>query len=245
MVGTRRATEHGLRLTTLIATELAHAGIGIVSGLAFGVDSAAHRGALAGGGPTIAVLASGCLRITPRSNQGLADQILAAGGAIISEYAPLAEALPHQFIERNRIVSGLAKATLVLEAPARSGTLATARFAIEQNREVFVAPGVAGSAHHAGSHGLIRAGARLVENTEQILEDLGLAPAAPRRPAALAFLDEPAARIVELLTTQGVLLTADAIAAETTLDITAVNQSLGLLSLHGLIREEGGRYALT
>jgi DNA processing protein len=244
VVGTRRASSAGTHAASTIARELASAGVGIISGLAFGIDSAAHRGALAGRGATIAVLASGCLQITPRSNQGLADQILAAGGAIISEYPPDADALPHQFIERNRIISGLAKATLVIEAPARSGTLATARFAVEQNRELLVLPGGAGTPHYRGSHRLIRAGARLVENTADILEDLGLQQEAIPGTATLPFLDEPAQRVVELLTTQGVPLTADDIAEQTTLSISVINQSLGMLALHTLVTEDGGRYAL-
>ena len=175
IVGTRRATPDGKSTARRFAAELARAGIVIVSGLAFGVDAAAHEGCLDAEGKTVAVLACGLANIYPRNNEPLAKKILAQGGAIISEYPPDMPAYPSRFLERNRIVSGLSKGTLVIEAPERSGSLATARFALEQNRDVFVVPGPIAHPNFKGSHALIRQGAELVTTPEDILESYGIA----------------------------------------------------------------------
>lgn len=173
IVGTRKATPEGEDLAYQFAKRLSQSGFNIVSGLAFGIDAAAHKGSL-GGGRTFAVLATGPDDPYPRSNKKLAEDILAEGGGLISEYPPGSPPLPYRFLERNRIVSGLTEATLVIEAPERSGSLATARFALEQNREVFAVPGPAGHRNYAGSHALIREGARLVSSLKDVLEDLGI-----------------------------------------------------------------------
>lgn len=172
IVGTRKATSEGLRLAKQVAKTLAEKGFLIVSGLAMGIDTAAHEGALLAGGETIAVLGCGVDSIYPAQNENLGQKILASGGAIISEYPEGTPALPHRFLERNRIVAGLSLATIVIEAPAKSGALVTARFAAECGREVFVFPGFAGHPQYKGSHALIRDGARLVNSTEDVLEDL-------------------------------------------------------------------------
>ena len=174
IVGTRKATEEGSELARRFGADLARAGVSVVSGLAFGIDAAAHKGCLSAGGFTAAVLACGLDRIYPRSNERLAEEILSSNGVLISEYPPGTPPLPHRFIERNRIVSGLSSGIVIIEAPERSGSLATARFASEQNREVFVVPGPAGHRNFSGSHRLIRSGARLVSSTADILEDLNI-----------------------------------------------------------------------
>lgn len=174
IVGTRKATPDGEDLAYEFARVLSGKGFNIVSGLAFGVDSAAHKGALAGQGRTMAVLATAVDNPTPATNEKLAEDILAKNGALISEYPPDSPAFAHRFLERNRIVSGLCRGIIVMEAPERSGSLATARFALEQNRDVFVIPGPAGHRNYKGSHALIREGARLVTTPEEVLEDMGL-----------------------------------------------------------------------
>lgn len=172
IVGTRKASGEGKHLARHLAEAFAHIGVGIVSGLALGIDAAAHEGALAGNGITIAVLANGLDCVYPKTNERLAKEILGSGGAIVSEYPHDAPPLPHQFLERNRIVSGLSLATVVIEAPERSGALSTARNALEQGREVFVFPGPANSPAWRGSHWLIRQGARLATSLEDIKDDL-------------------------------------------------------------------------
>ncbi|MBI2035847.1 MAG: DNA-protecting protein DprA [Candidatus Liptonbacteria bacterium] len=172
IVGTRKATEGGRLLAKKIAKELAEKGFVIVSGLAMGMDTAAHEGALKGGGRTVAVLGTGIDKIYPAQNENLAGRILLAGGAIISEYETNAPGFKWQFLERNRIVAGLCVATVVIEAPERSGALVTARLAAEFGREVFIFSGPAGHPNYKGSHALIRDGARLVSSTQDILEDL-------------------------------------------------------------------------
>jgi len=142
IVGTRRATPEGNRLAQQFGRELADAGCAIVSGLALGIDAAAHEGALETDGTAcIAVLANGLDRVYPEANRRLAEKIIAAGGAIVSEYPPGEHPLKYRFLERNRIISGIANGTLIIEAPEASGSLATAGFALEQNRDVFVVPG--------------------------------------------------------------------------------------------------------
>lgn len=173
IVGTRKATPDGEDLAHEFAKVLAQKGINIVSGLAFGIDSSAHKGALSSG-RTSAVLATPADNPTPATNKKLAEEILAKGGVLISEYPCGSPAFAHRFLERNRIVSGLCRAIIVIEAPDRSGSLATARFALEQNREVFVVPGPAGHRNYQGSHALIREGARLVSSPEEVLLDLGI-----------------------------------------------------------------------
>ena len=174
IVGTRKATDQGKIIAKKIAERLTNLGVIIVSGLAMGIDTAAHEGAIAANGKTIAVLANGLDKIYPAQNENLAKKILELNGAIISEYEPGKPALEHQFLERNRIVSGLSVATIVIEAPERSGSIVTARLAAEQGREVFVFPGPVNHPNYAGSHKLIRDGARLVSSIEDILEDLNL-----------------------------------------------------------------------
>ncbi len=171
-MGTRKATSQGRFIAKEIAKKLSEMGMVIVSGLAMGIDTAAHEGALAGAGRTIAVLACGLDNIYPRQNENLAKKIIGTGGAVISEYPVGTEAFKNQFLERNRIVSGLCIATIVVEAPRESGALVTARLAAEQGREVFVFPGPTNHPNYHGSHKLIRDGARLVSSIDDILEDL-------------------------------------------------------------------------
>lgn len=172
IVGTRKASAEGIVIAKNLSERLVRLGIGIVSGLALGIDGAAHDGALRGNGTTIAVLGNGLGRIYPRTHESLAKNILMCGGAIVSEYPSDAPPYPAQFLERNRIISGLSLATIVIEAPEHSGSLATARHAMEQGREVFVYPGPAHHPNYRGSHWLIREGARLVSSFEDIAEDL-------------------------------------------------------------------------
>jgi DNA processing protein len=140
--------------------------------LAYGIDSAAHKGALETEGLTAAVVAHGLNMIYPKIHQNLAAEIIKKGGVIISEYDPETPPYQHQFLERNRIIAGLAIATIVVEAPIHSGSLATARYAAEAGREVFVTPGPHYSKNYEGSHDLIRKGARLVASFEHLKEDL-------------------------------------------------------------------------
>lgn len=171
IVGTRQATEHGVAVAERLGRELAARGVTVVSGLAFGIDAAGHRGALAAGGRTIAVLGSGLLRLFPSEHADLAGQI-AAHGAVLSELPVQTPAAPWHFPRRNRLIAGLSLGVVVVEAPARSGALITARLAAEQGREVFAVPGPAGAATSRGAHDLLRDGACLVETADDILAAL-------------------------------------------------------------------------
>jgi DNA processing protein len=205
MVGARSATAYGLSAARRLATHLALRGVTVVSGMAVGIDTAAHQGALEAGGRTVAVLGSGLGRIYPPQNRRLCVRI-AAAGAVISELPMHAGPDAHHFPRRNRIISGMSLGTVVVEASRRSGALITARMAADQNREVFAVPGSIGSLKSAGSHHLIRQGAKLVERVEDILEELvgplGAAPAAgadapdPDPPAPLT---DEAGRVLDAL----------------------------------------------
>jgi DNA processing protein len=174
IVGTRRATPYGLEIANLISRDLTEAGITIVSGLALGIDGAAHQGALKAKGKTVAVLGSGLNELYPKEHKKLAMDILSSEGALISEYEPETKPAPNQFLERNRIVSGLSLAVVVVEAPLRSGAISTAHHALEQGREVFIVPGPIHNSNYFGSHKLIRDGARLVSSARDIINDLNL-----------------------------------------------------------------------
>ncbi|MCR4260962.1 MAG: DNA-processing protein DprA [Candidatus Colwellbacteria bacterium] len=174
VVGTRQATTEGKKIAEEFSKELARAGFGIISGLALGIDASAHKGALDAQGSTIAVLGNGIDDIYPPENRELADRILGSDGAIISEYGPGEPIEKTNFIQRNRIISALSIAVLVIEAPIHSGALVTARTGGEQGKDVFVVPGPIGNPNFEGSHKLIRDGAILVSSVEDILEDLNL-----------------------------------------------------------------------
>jgi len=177
IVGTRKPTRYGVEATERLVRELSEiAGLTIVSGLASGIDTVAHKAALKSGLRTIAVLGSGidAPSIFPRENKNLADEIITKGGAILSEYPAGTPPLWHHFPERNRIVSGLSLGVVVIEAKERSGALITARFALEHDREVFALPGSIFSKESAGPNGLIKRGAKAITSAEDILEELSL-----------------------------------------------------------------------
>jgi DNA processing protein len=171
IVGSRRCSPYGLQMAERLATDLARRGATIVSGLARGIDAAAHRAALAASGRTLAVLGSGMDRLYPREHARLADRIV-ENGAVISEHALGEPPLPEHFPRRNRIISGLSLGVVVVEASRASGSLITARLAGEQGREVFAVPGPVGSETSEGTHGLIQAGAKLVTGVADIIEEL-------------------------------------------------------------------------
>jgi DNA processing protein len=173
LVGSRRASQYGLRFAHQFACDLVGAGITVVSGLARGIDTAVHQGALKGGGRTLACLGCGIDVCYPYENRQLADAI-STGGAVLSEYPMNAAPDAWHFPSRNRIVSGLSLGVVVLEAPKGSGALITAECAMDQNREVFAVPGNIDNPRNYGPHALIRDGAKLVERVEDILEELRL-----------------------------------------------------------------------
>lgn len=185
VVGSRRGSRLGLRTAEALGRDLAAAGVRVISGLARGVDGAAHKGALASGkqGSAWAVLGSGLGRVYPKEHAMLVERIIDCGGAVISEYMPDVRPYPGNFPERNRIISGLAQAVVVVEASRRSGSLITARMAAEQGREVFAVPGAVGSPVSAGCHWLIRQGAGLVEGAQDVLADLGYGMHEEKAPA--------------------------------------------------------------
>jgi DNA processing protein len=197
LVGSRKCTPYGMRVAERLAASLARVGLTVVSGLARGIDAAAHRGALKAGGRTLAVLANGLGGVYPPEHENLAREISDAG-ALFSEMPMRQGPLAGLFPQRNRIISGLCLGVVVIEATPRSGSLSTAHHAMEQNREVFAVPGPVDSLASQGCHRLIRDGARLVETVDDILEELGPlvrevraqpAEAAVRHPAELTLTD--------------------------------------------------------
>lgn len=206
VVGSRRASHYGLETAGSLASQLARHGVSVISGLARGIDTAAHRGALKGGGRTLAVLGGGLDCMFPPENTGLAEEI-ASQGAVLTEYPFGRQPDKTTFPVRNRIVSGLAQGVVVVEADVTSGAMITANQAMEQGRTVYAVPGRIDSAGARGPHRLIKQGARLVEGVEDVLEELQtllpVTPAAHREKAGLAALSKSERAVVGLLETEG------------------------------------------
>ena len=244
IVGSRAATAVALETATRLAADLAALGVAVVSGLARGVDAAAHRGALRSG-RTIAVLGSGVDRVYPHEHDRLARDIVEAGGLLISEYPPGTPPLGFHFPQRNRLISGLARAVVVIEASDHSGSLITAACALEQGREVMAVPGNVLSGRSRGAHALIRDGAKIVESADDIVEELGWAPS-PRAAgnggsseAESRGSGDPLLRLMHA----GQTYDLDGLAAMSGVDGVRLLPRLLSLELAGFVRRlEGGRF---
>lgn len=236
IVGSRKVSPYGRQITEQFAGDLARAGIIIVSGLAFGVDSIAHRAALDAGGRTIAVLAGGLDHIYPAANQQLAGRIVQQGGALVSEYADGLPALPFQFVARNRLIAGISKAVLITEAATRSGSLHTANFALEQGREVLAVPGNITSSGSGGTNALIKTGAALVASSQDVFDIMGIHSA---QKATVPHGNCPAEQIILDLLKKGPQ-DGSALLAKSGLNISLYNQTVTMLEITGKIRALGG-----
>ncbi len=236
IVGTRKPSTYGQEVTHKLAYELARRGIVIVSGLALGVDGIAHRAALEAGGITIAVQANGLETLTPHSHRQLGIDILAAGGAIVSEYPPDTPPAKFRFLERNRLVSGLSDAVLITEAAARSGTLSTATHALEQGREVFVVPGNITSPLSAGCNQLIRQGATPITRVEDVLEII--TPAILETQTRMPLGDNTA-QVAILTLLQSGMRDGEEIQRVSGLDSATFSSELTMLEINGTIRALG------
>lgn len=261
IVGSRSCTSYGLRIAGQLARGLARAGFTIVSGLARGIDAAAHRGALEAGGRTIAVLAGGLSRIYPPEHAPLADEIANSRGCLITETPMPMDPQPGMFPARNRLISGLSRAVIVVEANAKSGALITARHAAEQGREVYAVPGPVDSPTSAGCLELLRNGARLVRSADDVVEDLrGLSTAepvpvsdqhqppkasnnraadTPRLPEPLLPLDGAQRRVFDALASKR---HADELARDLGLPISELSRTLMQLELKKLVRRLPGNF---
>ncbi len=235
IVGARACSGYGRSAARMLAEGAAAAGAVVVSGLARGIDGEAHRGALAGRGATVAVLGCGVDRDYPSAHAALAQAILEGGGLVVSEYEPGVEPAPWRFPARNRIIAGLAAATVVVEARERSGALITADFALEDGREVLAVPGEITSALSSGANALLRLGATPATCVADLLEAIGL-----EGPAAVPLLPEdPAARaVVDALATGAG--TADELVRATGLAAGEIAAALALLELAGAVAVEEG-----
>lgn len=247
IVGSRKASAYGRRNAYWMAQELTAAGLQICSGLAAGVDSYAHKGALDSNSTTLAVMGCGIDKIYPATNKELAKRI-SDSGALISEFPLGTPPFAYNFPRRNRLISGMSLGTLVVEANARSGSLITARFAIEQNREVFAFPGPITSQQSRGCHRLIKQGAKLVEEPSDILEELGLGEEITRTGSTTIEAegtteqtgDASNHKLLTAIDYQGCLF--QTLLEDSELDIQALNLQLIGMEMAGLIRLEGGRY---
>lgn len=237
IVGSRRPTTYGKEVTYRLANDLARRGVAIISGLALGIDGIAHRGALDAGGITLAVLANSVDIIYPATHRGLASDILAGGGAIISEYEPPTETRNFQFLERNRIVSGLSDAVIVTEAAVRSGTLSTVMHALEQGREVFVVPGNITSPLSAGCNNLIKQGAHPITCAEDVLEIIAPDLLQPQATLALGST-QLESKIIELL--QSGIRDGDELQSLSGVEANIFSTTVTVMEIAGTIRALGG-----
>jgi len=261
VVGTRRPSPAGRRIASRIATALARAGATVVSGLAVGIDGAAHAACVTDQVPTVAFIGGGHARLFPRAHDRLADAIVEGGGAVVSEYAPNVAPTKGTFPQRNRLISGSADAVVVVEAGARSGALVTASWALEQGRECFVVPGSIDAPTSAGCNGFLRDWqglARIVSGIPQLLDDLGLVAQAalprmtdadvvvrstvklPSAKAVLSGRDAAQVAVAEALVHGAV--TVDELVAVTRLSVGAVLGALTRLEAAALARPIHGRY---
>jgi DNA processing protein len=249
VVGTRRPTESGRRTAAQIATALVACDGVVVSGLAVGIDGAAHAAAVGADGRTVAVLGGGHDELFPRAHRRLANEIADHGGAVVSEFLPWVGPRPWSFPRRNRVISGLARSTVVVEAPRTSGALITARWALEEGRECFIVPGPIDAASSAGCLAFLRENhqtARVVAGIGELVVDLGLVADGRRRSgrggssAALAGLG-PIAREVGRLVAAGIG-TVDEVVAATELPVATVLSAITVLESNGLVVDALGRY---
>jgi DNA processing protein len=237
IVGTRKPTAYGKEVTYQLAYDLARKGIVIISGLALGVDGIAHRAALEAGGTTLAILPSSVDSVYPRTHHELAKRIVSSGGALLSEYDPPTQAYKSHFLERNRIVSGLADAVIVTEAATRSGTLATVAFALEQGREVFVVPGNITSPLSAGCNRLIKQGAHPITCVEDVLEIIAPQLLEPQASLALGS-NSIETKLITLL--QSGIRDGDQLQQESDTSASEFSIALTMMEMNGIIRSLGG-----
>lgn len=235
VVGARKFTDYGRRATFEITEGVAKAGVTIISGLALGLDAEAHKAVLKVGGRTIAVLANGLDRICPVTNHAIGMEILKSGGAIISEQPIGTPVFKQNFPARNRIISGLSQGVLIAEAGEKSGTLHTANFAIEQNRQVYAVPGPIYNPLSAGPNNLIKVGAKPVSEAKDILDDLGIDGELKESPLPA---NENEVMIFEVLATEPKHI--DAITKESKRPSHEISQILTLMEIKGKVRHLGG-----
>lgn len=244
IVGSRRPTPYGLKVTHQLAEELSKYGLGIVSGMAYGIDTSAHWGAISSQGFTIAVLGTGINVIYPRSNKKLYQKIIDCG-AILTEFPP--DTLPEgkNFPVRNRIISGLSRGVIVIEAATRSGSLITANLALEQGREVFAVPGSINSPKSKGTHYLIKQGAKLIEKAEDVLEELGYLYASEKnldenqKPLPAQEMDLIEKQIYQLITDYPIHI--DEIIKKCNLNPSEASSILLKMEIKGFIRQLPGK----
>lgn len=248
VVGTRMCSAYGREVTEPLVRDLVLSGFTIISGMAKGIDTIAHHTALEHGGKTIAVLGSGIDEKTlyPSQNRHLAKRIASEGSAVLSEFVPGTMPLPEYFPQRNRIIAGLAKGVLVVEAPEKSGALITARFAIDEGREVFAVPGHIFSKNSAGTHRLIQMGAKLVRGSEDILEELHVEGHAISSSASLSSLASPDEKqLMTVFENQEAPIHIDTLAELSGLNINTVSSTLTLMEIDGRIKNLGsGMYTI-
>ena len=238
IVGTRRMTSYGRQVTEEIAGALARSGVTVISGMARGVDAIAHQAALNAGGRTLAVMGCGVDRIYPPEHQCLAEQIITQGG-LVSDYPPGTPPEASNFPPRNRIISGLAMAVVVVEASLKSGAMITASFAADQGREVFAVPGNINAPQSQGANRLIQNGAHPLLDVRDILEILDLTMVVERRTARVVLpADAVEARLYDILGLEP--LHVDEIRARTDMPIEKVTSTLALMELKGMVRQVGG-----
>ncbi|MCQ1528013.1 DNA-processing protein DprA [Lutispora saccharofermentans] len=239
VVGSRKASDYGLKTGERLGMELAEAGITVISGMALGIDSAAHRGALKAGGRTIAVFACGLNYVYPKGNYNLAKKII-KHGAIISEYPLGIAAAPQNFPARNRIISGMSKGVVIVEANEKSGSLITADFALEQGRDVFAVPGNIGAPNSRGTNELIKNGAKLVSCIDDILEEYGIQTIDFKTSASSEAFDEIEQSILTFISGSGRSMDEiiEHLGSETGLILSKTVQ----LEIKGRIKEIDGIY---
>ncbi|MEW6008701.1 MAG: DNA-processing protein DprA [Candidatus Omnitrophota bacterium] len=245
IVGSRQASMYGLKMTEKFGYELASCGLTIVSGMARGIDSAAHKAALKAGGKTLAVLGSGLSCIYPPENKGLFEQI-SNSGAVISEFPIVTRPLSYNFPRRNRIISGLSSGILIVEAAKRSGALITVNCALEQGREVFVVPGKADSPTSFGTNKLIKEGAKLVDDASEIIQELNLNPDPKLQPSKARTkegqnlnLNERERKILDSLVDEPVLF--EKILEDTDFTTAELLSCLTRLELKGVVSQLPGK----
>ncbi|MDP3953886.1 MAG: DNA-processing protein DprA [bacterium] len=246
VVGTRKISEYGKSATPHIVSDISASGFTIVSGMAHGVDTLAHKTALNVGGLTVAVLGTGVddKSIYPADNLGLAHRIIESGGAIISEYEPGTEGKPFTFPQRNRIISGMSRGVLVIEADEKSGSLITAKCAIDQNRDVFAVPGSIFSRASKGTNSIIKKGAKLVSSAEDVLEEYGdIKLQTTNNKPQIRGANEIEEKILEILNTNSGPMNINDIIRSSGLDAQKITTQLVMMEITKKIKKVGDKFA--